>query len=195
MKSATGNPGRRSADGDTHTRIDPSSAPPDVWWDADYDEKRNIIILNHDTDIMPAGFPVHVRFDASTDPTAAEIYAASLSATKGDDIRIVYNNQTQLDRVIYTMQSDQIDIWFPVQAALGGGQRITSYQIYYGNRQRRRRRQTPILCSYPMWMATPWGCGISKKAVEEQSMTSHVALTTGRFPFRWLGKWISGPHW
>ena len=26
------------ADGDTHTRIDPSSAPPVVWWDDDYDE-------------------------------------------------------------------------------------------------------------------------------------------------------------
>ena len=83
---------------------------------------------------MPTGFPVHVRFDASTDPTAAEIYAASLSATKGDDIRIVHNNQTQLDRVIYTMQSNQIDIWFPIQAGLGGGQTdSTNYQIYYGN--------------------------------------------------------------
>ncbi len=122
------------ADGDTHTRIDPSSAPPVVWWNDDYDEKRNLIILNNDTDTMPTGFPVHVRFDASTDPTAAEIYAASLSATKGDDIRIVHNNQTQLDRVIYTMQSNQIDIWFPIQAGLGGGQTdSTNYQIYYGN--------------------------------------------------------------
>ena len=40
-------------EGDTKTLVDPSSAPTTAWWEAAYAHKRNLIILNQDTDTMP----------------------------------------------------------------------------------------------------------------------------------------------
>lgn len=121
-------------DGDTYTLVDPSAAPPTAWWDAGYAHKRNLIVLNHDSDAMPVHFPMHLHFDGTTNPTAADIYNASLVATKGDDVRIVYDNQTEIDRFVQRFTASQIDVWFPLQAAIGGGATDnSSYQIYYGN--------------------------------------------------------------
>jgi len=118
----------------TTTKIDPTSRPQEPWWNAGYGFKRNLIILNNDTDWMPPHFPVRVHFDGTTTPTAAEIYNASISTTKGNDIRVVYQNQTELNRVVQRFSNSQIDIWIPLQAGLGSGvSDSTNYQIYYGN--------------------------------------------------------------
>jgi len=61
---------------------------------------------------MPAGYPVHLHFDGATSPTAAEIYSASLSPTKGNDVRIVHANTTEVARVVQSFTSSNIDIWF-----------------------------------------------------------------------------------
>ena len=120
-------------EGDTYTMVDPSAAPQTEWWDENYTWKRNLIILNNDNDPLPVNYPMHVHFDSSTTPTAAEVYNASMASTKGNDVRIVFNNQTGLNRFIQRFTSNQIDIWFPLQAALGGGNsNSSSYQIYYG---------------------------------------------------------------
>ena len=120
--------------GDTCTQVDPSAMPATAWWNSNYAHKRNLIILNNDGDTMPSRFPVHIHFDSTTDPTAAEIYNASLAPTKGDDVRIVYDDQTELDRFIQNFTASQIDIWFPLQVALGGGGTSSGdYQIYYSN--------------------------------------------------------------
>jgi len=122
-----------TGDGDSYTLVDPSAAPPTAWWDNAYAVKRNLIILNSDGNNIPIHYPMRVHFDSSTSPTAAEVYNASLSSTKGDDVRIVYNNQTELDRFVQRFTSSQIDLWFPLYAVLGGGQADnSSYQIYYG---------------------------------------------------------------
>lgn len=120
--------------GHTHTLVDPASAPQTAWWDANYAHKRNLVILNNDSNTMPADFPIHIRFDATTTPAAAEIYNASLAATKGDDVRVVYDNETELHRFVQRFTPDQIDLWFSLQAALGGGQTNSGdYQLYYGH--------------------------------------------------------------
>ena len=122
-----------NGNGDTYTIIDPSSAPQTPWWNTEYAQKRNLIILNNDSDAIPTHFPMHIHFDSSTTPTAAEIYNASLSTVKGNDVRIVYDNQLELDRFVQRFTTSQIDIWFPMHVALGGGQSdSSSYQIYYG---------------------------------------------------------------
>ena len=122
--------------GDTYTLVDPSAIPPTTWWNSSYGLKRNLIILNNDGDGIPSQQPIQLHFDSTTSPTAAEIYNASLSANKGDDIRIVYNNQTELPRHIMRFTSNAIDLWFPYQIGLGGGQTDSgSHQLYYGNAQ------------------------------------------------------------
>lgn len=125
-----------AGDGDSYTLVDPTAIPPTTWWNDRYASKRNLIILNNDGDTIPAQYPLHLRFDNSTSPTSAEIYNASLSAHKGDDLRIVYNNQTEVARYMTRFTQDAIDLWFPVQKSLAGGQSDgDSHQIYYGNDQ------------------------------------------------------------
>jgi hypothetical protein len=121
-------------EGDTYTLVDPLSAPPTPWWNNDYSFKHNIVILNNDTDPMPAHFPVRVHFDATTIPTASEIYNNSLSSVKGNDVRIIYNNAVELPRYFQRFSETAIDIWFPLQSILSGGAtNNTGYQIYYSN--------------------------------------------------------------
>lgn len=123
-----------SGDGDTYTLVDPTAAPPTQWWNDAYAQKRNLIILNNDSDVIPTHYPMHIHFDSTTTPTAAEIFNASLTLLKGNDVRIVYNDETELPLFIQRFTSQSIDIWFPLQVELTGGQSNDSnYQIYYGN--------------------------------------------------------------
>ena len=125
-----------AGDGDTYTLVDPSAIPPTTWWHSAYGQKRNLIILNNDGDSIPAQYPIRLHFDNTTSPTAAEIYAASVSANKGDDVRIVYNNQTEVARYLLHFTPTAIDLWFPYQIGLGGGQTDSgSHQLYYSNTQ------------------------------------------------------------
>lgn len=66
--------------------------------------------------VLPAAYPVLLHFDSSTTPTASQIYNGSLSAQKGDDVRLVYNDQTELARQILTFSPTAVDIWFPAAA-------------------------------------------------------------------------------
>ena len=63
---------------------------------------------------MPVHYPIRVHFDSTTTPTAQEIYNASAASTKGNDVRIVYNDATELNRTVQRFTSSQIDLWFPL---------------------------------------------------------------------------------
>lgn len=120
--------------GHTHTLVDPTAAPPTAWWNGSYGLKRNVLIINQDGQALPVHFPIHLHFDSSTSPTAQALYDASLSSTQGDDVRVVYNDTTELDRFVQRFSATQIDIWFPLQAQIAGsGSDGESYQLYYGN--------------------------------------------------------------
>src|SRR5687767_378580 len=90
------------------------------WWNNNYAAKRSIFIQNNVTNTMVTGYPVRLRFDGGTVPTAAELYAASQASIKGDDFRIIYNNGTELSRWIQTFSPSRIDIWFKTQVDIGG---------------------------------------------------------------------------
>ena len=122
-------------DGDTYVMIDPSAQPPSPWWDAAYSYKRNLLILNNDSYTLAAGYPIHLHFDTGTTPSSTDLYAASQSAIKGDDFRIIYDNTTELSRFVQVFESGRIDIWFDLQTSIAPnpGSDGTSYQLYYGN--------------------------------------------------------------
>jgi hypothetical protein len=123
-----------SATGDTCTKIDPAAAPPTLWWNNAYAHKLNIIVLNKDSQTMPTGYPIRVHFDDSTAPTAAELYAASVSAVKGDDVRVIWNNILEAPRYIQTFSPTAIDIWLKYANTLAGSASDSlMYQVYYGN--------------------------------------------------------------
>jgi murein DD-endopeptidase MepM/ murein hydrolase activator NlpD len=124
-----------AGNGDTFTTVNPAAAPQAPWWNSAYGFKRNLLVLNNDAGSLGVGYPIRLRFDATTTPTAAQLYTASQSATKGNDFRIVYNNTTELNRFVRRFDSSEIDIWFSLQQAIGGtpASDATSYQLYYGN--------------------------------------------------------------
>ncbi|MBU0490215.1 MAG: peptidoglycan DD-metalloendopeptidase family protein [Chloroflexi bacterium] len=130
-----GNTGDYPADADAFTKVDPAARPPAPWWDGEYSSKRNLTILNNMPGVaVPAGYPVHLHFDGGTTPTAAELYAASQSSPKGNDCRIIYNDTTELDRVVQSFSSSTIDIWFRTQVSIpGGSSNNSAHQLYYGN--------------------------------------------------------------
>jgi hypothetical protein len=123
------------ASADTSITVDPAARPPTPWWDSAYAEKRNIAILNNMPSLeMPSGYPVHLHFDSNTTPTAAELYNASQSSPKCSDLRILYNDATELNRVLQNCSDSAIDIWFRSQVSVAGGTSDnTSHQLYDGN--------------------------------------------------------------
>lgn len=120
--------------GDTCAAVDVTAAPQTPWWNSSYASKRNIQILNNHTSTLLLGYPVHLHFDASTSPTAVELYASSTSTNKGDDVRVVYDNTTELNRWLQNFSASAIDIWFNTEVAIGGqADDQDSHQLYYGN--------------------------------------------------------------
>ena len=120
---------------DAWIKVDPQARPPEPWWNDGYTYKRNLTIQNNLAGIeLPTGYPVLLHFTSGTNPTAAEVFGASLSSPKCNDIRIGYNNTTDLPRVVDSCTSDEIKIWFRTQIGIpGGGTDNTIHQIYYGN--------------------------------------------------------------
>jgi len=123
-----------SGDGDSCTLIDLNAMPPTPWWNDNYSFKRNLVILNQDNQTLPSGYPVVLKFDNATSPTAAQLYAVSQSAAKGDDFRITYNDDLELARYVRKFGATLIEIYFRTQQAIAPlDDDATSYQLYYGN--------------------------------------------------------------
>jgi hypothetical protein len=129
-----GNLGTFADDGDTSTRVDLYANPDNTWWNAAYQYRRDLVALYRGAQAMPPGYPLRLRFDNTTTPTAADLCGASRSAVPGNDFRVVYNNAIELDRHIKAFSCSEIDIWFAAQVGLApGGSDTSSYKLYYGN--------------------------------------------------------------
>ncbi len=121
---------------DASVLVDPAHRPPMAWWNTSYRVKRTVTVVNRmASGVLPANYPVQLHFDSSTTPTAAEIYDSSLAVGLGNDVRVVYNDQTELPRQISSFTRTGIDIWFTAAADIPAAGSSTSYTLYYGNSQ------------------------------------------------------------
>lgn len=133
-----------SADPDACVVVDPTQRPPQAWWDPVFTFRHTIVVANGQADgALPAGYPVQLHFDNTTTPTAAELYEASLSSTKGNDIRVVYQDRTEIPRIITSLSASAIDIWFASQADVGASASVSDYALYLGNTQATNPGYTP----------------------------------------------------
>lgn len=130
-----GNTGNYPFTADTIINIDPAARPAEPWWNPSFGSKRSLTVLNNMSGLtLPAGYPVHIQFNSGTIPSAENLYTDSLTATKCDDIRIVYSNTTELDRLILTCTPSLIDLWFKTQIPVEPrNSDNSSYQLYSGN--------------------------------------------------------------
>jgi hypothetical protein len=146
-----GNSGSYPSSANTSIMIDPFSSPSTPWWNQSYGQKRNIVILNNMSGTpLPQGYPIHVHFDSTTTPTAADIYSASLSSSKCDDLRIIYNDAVELNRIVQNCSSSAIDLWFRSQVSVAAGSTDnSSHQLYYGNASASNPPADPNQVWYP----------------------------------------------
>lgn len=121
-----------TGDGDTGTTVNVAAAG--AWWNGAYPYKRPVSILNNAGVELPAGYPLRLRLDGSTNPSARQVYDASRSATRGDDVRVVYRDGTELDRMVLSFSSTSVDIMFRAAVPIpAGALDDASYALYYGN--------------------------------------------------------------
>jgi len=116
-------------------QIDPSVRPVEPWWNTSYTQRRSMTVLNNMTAAaLPVGYPLLVRLDNTTTPSAATLFNASATAGKCNDVRVVYNNASELPRYIPVCTTDRIEIWLSNQAPLApAAANNTAYRLYYGN--------------------------------------------------------------
>ncbi len=133
-RDIAGNLGSFPPSAEISVKIDPANRPPQAWWNSAYAYKRNLVIANRMGNVvLPSGYPIQLHFDNSTTPTAADVYNASTASTKGHDVRIVLNDQTELARHVINFSASIIDMWFATQADIAESGSSSSYQMYYGN--------------------------------------------------------------
>jgi len=145
-----GNVGSFETSGVGTIKIDPAARPVEVWWREWYETKRSVTIQNNMPSAdLPAFYPVQVRLTSGTSPSAADIYNASTAAIKCDDLRIVFNNDTEIPRFIKRCSPDEIEIWFRTETIVPAGSTSAAYQIYVGNPAASNPPGNPTLVWYP----------------------------------------------
>jgi hypothetical protein len=100
------------------------------WWNANYDYRRQITIINNAASTLDAGYSVCVTMDPASLILAGKVLAS------GDDLRVAYLSGsiwTELDRDIIDVNSTSTQIWFKTQAAIEASSADSNYYLYYGN--------------------------------------------------------------
>jgi hypothetical protein len=98
----------------------PPDTPPGAWWDAAWPVRMPITITNASTtESLAAGYQVGFQFTLAP------------NCNSRDDVRIIRNHTTELDRVI---DDGGPWFWFKLQSAIApGASSIGEYFIYCGN--------------------------------------------------------------
>ena len=98
---------------------------------AEWGYRRRLFIDNNEMGELPAGYSVMLNLDTEALANEGKI------RPDGYDLRVVWDNGVELvelDRIAKTpFNSTNSEIWFKTQAPIPGGQRDSSYFIYYGN--------------------------------------------------------------
>ena len=128
---APGNDGQRDAPQDAHPDARPD-APPDAfvfldapahppnWWNPAWGSRMRLTIST--TPALVAGYQVGLAFDLDAAPCGGN----------RDQVRIVYNNTTDVARVIDEVGTNEWT-WFPLQAAIAAGATDNNYWLYCNN--------------------------------------------------------------
>jgi len=120
------------------------------WWNSAYADRRLLGVLNSSNGGLPVGYVLRLHLDGATAPTAQQVYDASRSAAKGDDVRIVYANSGEVPRLLLSFSSTAIDILFRNARVIPAATLdSTSYQLYYGNAAASNPPADPSQVLYP----------------------------------------------
>jgi hypothetical protein len=113
---------RPDAPPDAFVYLDAPAHPAD-WWDPSWGSRMQLTITNNATTALAQGYQIGLAFDLDAAPCSGN----------RDQVRIVYNNTTDLPRVIDEVGTTNEWTWFPLQAQIGSGATSTSYWLYCNN--------------------------------------------------------------
>lgn len=122
-------PGPSDATPDTATDASPDAfvqldgpTHPANWWNASWGSRMRLTIANTATAAYVQGYQVGLALDLDAAPCTGS----------RDQVRIVYQNQTDLPRVIDEVGTTEWT-WFPLQAQIDAGTTSADYWLYCGN--------------------------------------------------------------
>lgn len=96
---------------------------PANWWNASWGSRMELTISNTSSSTLTPGYQIGFSFDLDAAPCGGN----------RDQVRIVFNNQTDLSRVIDEDVGTNEWTWFPLQAPISAGASDSSYWLYCGN--------------------------------------------------------------
>ena len=112
---------RPDAPPDAFVYLDAPAHPPN-WWNPAWGSRMQLTIANTSTTALATGYQIGLSHDLDVAPCAGN----------RDQVRIVYNNTTDIPRVIDEVGTNEMT-WFPLQAPIAAGTTNTSYWLYCGN--------------------------------------------------------------
>lgn len=98
-----------------------------AWWNSSW-SKRQQIEITTGNDALVNGYTVRLYITGSA---ASAIYNDSLAS--GDDVRLLYRDSTEVDRDLTVFTAAEIEMMFPLQAALTPTTYNVDYRLYYDN--------------------------------------------------------------
>lgn len=99
------------------------------WWNSSWNYKKMINITNqNDSEVLDVAHSINFSINTSVLVTAGKLRPDC------NDLRIVYNNIAELDRMnTSSCNTSDTEIWFKLQANISaGGYNDTGYYMYYG---------------------------------------------------------------
>ncbi|MEK7449616.1 MAG: DUF2341 domain-containing protein [Planctomycetota bacterium] len=105
-------------------------SPAVNWWKNNFSYRQRLAVNNPATITLLADYSVAFIFNTQT------LIADGKMQANGNDLRIVYNNGSQLlelDRDVVNLNSTATEVWFKTQTPVPAGSSDTNYFIYYGN--------------------------------------------------------------
>jgi len=116
--------------GDEGNSATVSVVAPKNWWNADYDYRMQITIVNNVASTLGSGYSVCLTLNTSS------LVSSGKMLSSGNDLRIVYWNGSswvQIDRDIIDMNTSSTQVWFKTQADISASGSDNNYYMYYGN--------------------------------------------------------------
>ncbi|HSN27574.1 MAG TPA: hypothetical protein VLT45_14880 [Kofleriaceae bacterium] len=109
------------ASSDAFVQLDGPTHPAN-WWNASWGSRMRLTIANTATTAYVQGYQVGLPLDLDAAPCTGN----------RDQVRIVYQNQTDIPRVIDEVGTTEWT-WFPLQAQIDAGASSTDYWLYCTN--------------------------------------------------------------
>ena len=98
-----------------------------AWWDTDWDERITVNINNSNEVVMEKTTTINMTFNTS------DLISGGKMLANCDDLRVIFNDTTELNRVIENCNNVDSRVIFATQENISISGNVSNYHIYYDN--------------------------------------------------------------